>query len=262
MPSPRSLLLVALAAVTTTLSNPLPDPASAPCTSPCPAAAATTLIPTSAFSSKASLEKLFSYGYPWGMTHNGASRMVPENSVADGGTLTLTAKYTGPQSGKPNLKYNAGAVYAKSPIVMSKGCNIAFEATFVAPVAKGTWPAFWLTATKGWPPEIDIAEWKGNGKISYNTFNTSSQVTAKDVVYPNPGQPHKVRGVLRDLNGRDVQMKFFKDDREVTSQTGRGYVGQSMWLIINLQMEGSSGSPGPKTDTVYKISDLSVVKNS
>lgn len=32
---------------------------------------------------------------------------------------------------------------------------------FIAPTAVGTWPAFWLTAVVGWPPESDIGEWKG-----------------------------------------------------------------------------------------------------
>lgn len=259
MLGPKTLILTALA-WSSVQAGPLPE--SKECCEAPRVLAATTLIPTTAFSNKQSLEQYFSYGYPWGMTHNGASKMVPANSVADAGTLTLTAKYTGPQSGNAKLKYNAGAVYAKQSFAMSKGGSLDFQATFVAPVAKGTWPAFWLTATKGWPPEIDIAEWKGSGKISFNTFNTSSQVTARDVAYPNPTAQHTIRGELRDLNGKDVGFTFYMDGKKVTSQVGKGYVGQSMWLIINLQMEGSSGSPGPKTDTVYKISNLSVVRNS
>lgn len=44
-----------------------------------------------------------------------------------------------------------------------------------------------------------------------------------------------------------VQTKFFLDGVERTSQYGAGYTGAPFWLIINLQMEGSSGSPGPQT---------------
>jgi hypothetical protein len=31
-----------------------------------------------------------------------------------------------------------------------------------------------------------------------------------------------------------------------------------MWLIINLQMEGSSGSPGPTANTYYKARNIYV----
>lgn len=42
-----------------------------------------------------------------------------------------------------------------------------------------------------------------------------------------------------------VQTKFFLDGVEQTTQYGAGYTGAGFWLIIDLQMEGSSGSPGP-----------------
>lgn len=35
------------------------------------------------------------------------------------------------------------------------------QGEFISPTAVGTWPAFWLTAVSGWPPEADIGEWKG-----------------------------------------------------------------------------------------------------
>jgi len=31
-----------------------------------------------------------------------------------------------------------------------------------------------------------------------------------------------------------------------------------MWLIVNLQMEGSSGSPGPGGDTYYRARNIYV----
>lgn len=105
-----------------------------------------------------------------------------------------------------------------------------FSAEFQAPVAKGTWPAFWLTAVEGWPPEIDIAEWKGSGKISFNTFNTSSVVSAKDEAYPNPGAWHSVRAELEDSGSGNVGIGFWLDGRLVTRQVGKGYVGKAFWL--------------------------------
>jgi hypothetical protein len=75
-----------------------------------------------------------------------------------------------------------------------------------------------------------MAEWKGSGKISFNTFNTSSQVRARDVDYPRPDEFHKIRCEVRDKNGRDVSVKFFMDDRLIETQFGKGFVGQPMYL--------------------------------
>lgn len=40
-------------------------------------------------------------------------------------------------------------------------------------------------------------------------------------------------------------IKFFLDGVEQTTQYGYEYLDKEFWFIINLQMEGSSGSPGP-----------------
>lgn len=75
-----------------------------------------------------------------------------------------------------------------------------------------------------------MAEWKGSGKVSFNTFNTSKEVQARDVTYPSPGDWHSFKTELRDENGRDLSMKFFMDGKEVTTQVGKGFLGKPMWL--------------------------------
>lgn len=87
------------------------------------------------------------------------------------GMLTLTAKKVTGQPdavhGGQNIKihYLAGAIHAKEHFNVSRGGGYDFSGEFKATTTKGTWPAFWLTAVDGWPPEIDMAEWKGSGKI-------------------------------------------------------------------------------------------------
>jgi len=132
---------------------------------------ATTLIPDTCFSSTSAFESYFNYNYPWGDTHNGAALMSKAQvSIIHNAYLELKSDYTGPQSGNSKLKYNSGTVYAKQKFTVQKGGGLDFKANFVAPVAKGTWPAFWLNGANSWPPEIDLAEWKGTGKISFNTL--------------------------------------------------------------------------------------------
>ena len=75
-----------------------------------------------------------------------------------------------------------------------------------------------------------MAEWKGSGKISFNTFNTSSQVAAKDVNYPNPDQFHKIKVEWRAINNVDTSVKFYMDGNLVTTQVGKGFVGKAMYL--------------------------------
>ncbi|KAF2705439.1 glycoside hydrolase family 16 protein [Pleomassaria siparia CBS 279.74] len=228
--------------------------------------AADTLIPSTVFDTTATLEQYFTYNYPWGGdTHNGGARMDKAHvSIASAGTLTITAQHV---TGQPPathggnqiaINYLSGAIGAKQHFTVPKGGGLIFSGSFQATTTKGTWPAFWLTAVNGWPPEVDMAEWKGSGKISFNTFNTSSVLSWKDVAYSNPGTFHDIKCQVRDLNGQDVQVKYWLNGVEVTTHYGKDYTGKPLYLIINLQMEGSSGSPGPTTNTTYSVKNLLV----
>ncbi|CAI7610412.1 unnamed protein product [Penicillium pancosmium] len=182
--------------------------------------------------------------------------MKESNSViADAGVLTLNATYTGAS----DYAYDSGTVYAKQQFTVKAGGGLDFSAQFIAPVETGTWPAFWLNGVNSWPPEIDVAEWKGSGDISFNTFNSSSEVQAQDVEYPSPTDYHTVLAELRDEDGSNVSVNFYLDGTLITTQYASGLVGQPLNLIIDLQMEGSSGSPGPTGTTLFQIKNLEVI---
>jgi len=115
-----------------------------------------------------------------------------------------------------------------------------------------------LQAVAGWPPEVDIGEWKGTTDNWFNTFNTSSEVRSDTVPWTD-GDFHSLRAELSaESNGVDVRIDFFKDDVLQVTQFGAGFVDQALWLIINLQMEGSSGSPGPDGTTQYLARNVQV----
>ncbi|KAK6070969.1 glycoside hydrolase family 16 [Seiridium cupressi] len=223
---------------------------------------ATTLIPDTSFSSQSTFESYFNYNYPWGDTHNGAALMLESQvSIIHDAYLQLQSNYTGPQSDNSDLEYNSGTVYAKQTFTVEADGGLDFQANFVAPVAEGTWPAFWLTAVEGWPPEIDLAEWKGTGKISFNTFNTSSEVAATDVTYTTPTTAwHTILVELRaEDDGSTVKASFYMNGDLITTQYGADMVGSAFYLIIDYQMLGSSGSSGPTTTTYFDVQYLSVV---
>ncbi|KAI0114849.1 glycoside hydrolase family 16 protein [Daldinia grandis] len=229
------------------------------------ASAVRTIIPKTSFDSQGDFDADWAYNYPWGTDHNGGARMDRAQVGFANGMATLTARKVAGQKdathgGKPiKINYLSGAISAREHFNVSRGGGYDFAAEFRATTAKGTWPAFWLTAVDGWPPEIDMAEWKGSGKISFNTFNTSSVLSWKDVDYASPGQFHSVKCEVRDINQRDVSVKFYMDGSLVTTQVGGNFFGKPMYLIINLQMEGSSGSPGPSSDTLYQVRNLEVL---
>ena len=50
----------------------------------------------------------------------------------------------------------------------------------------------------------------------------------------------------------------YLDDVWKASHIGSNFVGKPMNLIINLQMEGSSGAPGPSGDTYFRARDVYV----
>ncbi|KAK3942353.1 concanavalin A-like lectin/glucanase domain-containing protein [Diplogelasinospora grovesii] len=223
------------------------------------------MIPSTSFNSQSDFDADWNYNYPWGTDHNGGARMSKSQVSLSGGVLALTAKKvsgqgTITQGGKTiAIHYLSGTVHAKEQFNVSKGGGYDFTGEFKATTTKGTWPAFWLTAVNGWPPEVDMAEWKGSGKISFNTFNTSSQVRARDVSYPSPSDFHKIKTEIRDHNGKDLKITFYMDDNLIETQYGRDFLGKPMYLIIDLQMEGSSGSPGPNEDTLFQVRNLEVM---
>lgn len=218
---------------------------------------ATTLIPDTVFSSTESLEEYWSYNYPWGDSHNGAALMNESQvTIIHDAYLQLEAIYTGDS----DYAYTSGTIYAKQHFTVEADGGLDFQANFVAPVDEGCWPAFWLDGVNNWPPEIDLAEWKGTGKISFNTFNTSSEVAAYDLDYSTPTTAwHTILVELRPQDdGTTVEAAFYINGDLITTQYGADMVGEPFYAIIDYQMLGSSGSSGPTETTYFDVQYLSV----
>ncbi|HZB30888.1 MAG TPA: hypothetical protein VE465_12065 [Streptosporangiaceae bacterium] len=240
---------------------------------PGPARAATweTMIGPSAFSGYGAFEAEWAYRYPWGSDHNGTARMYgsagDHNHVSlAGGVLTLRAARIswdeGTSSAPPHLpiRYHSGAVHAKEHVVVTDQFpNYEVKGEFQAPSTRGTWPAFWLTGVNSWPPESDILEFKGNSNNWFNTFRTPSDVDSTVIGVSSPGSTwHGYRAWITKVNATDVDIHYYLDGVWKAVHHARGFVGKPMWIIINLQMEGSAGSPGPTADTFYRARGLYV----
>nr|WP_277872837.1 DUF2264 domain-containing protein [Robertkochia solimangrovi] len=210
-----------------------------------------TLIPVTSFDKKGIFRNYWNTLYPWGSDHNGTARMDKSNVILEKGVVELHAELLDKSEGKSKsspylpIRYRSGAIHAQQTITVSAQ-NPVYEISgeFKVPYLSGTWPAFWMTAVDGWPPETDIMEFKGNTINWQNTFMTPSEVTTiqKEVSGGSDNwHTYKIRMEYQDE--KHTTISYFIDDE----QTGIHYTdfsNKAFWLIINLQMEGSSGKAG------------------
>ncbi|MFC3895745.1 family 16 glycosylhydrolase [Lentzea rhizosphaerae] len=227
------------------------------------------------FANYNTLEAAWNYRYPWGSDHNGTARMYGSPSdhnhvyLEGGGVLVVKATRItwdeGNSSADPHLpiRYHSGAIHAKQHVLVNDQFpSWEVKGEFQAPSARGTWPAFWLTGATSWPPESDILEFKGDSRNWFNTYRNASGGWSNTVVnVSNPGGWHGYRAWITKVSATDVDIHYYLDGNWVGQHRGAGFVGKPMWLIINLQMEGSSGSPGPSSDTYYRARNVYMGRN-
>lgn len=215
--------------------------------------------------STSAFQSAWDYLYPWGSDHNGSARMFQSQVSLSGGVLTLTASRISDNEGNSSsppylhIDYHSGAVHAKQQVVVNDTYpNWEVKGEFQAPAETGAWPAFWLTGVDSWPPESDILEFKGNNTNWFNTFRTSSDVSTTRVGVSNPGGWHTYRAWITKVNATDVDIDYYLDGTWKAVHHATGFVGKPMWIIVNLQMEGSSGTPGPGGNTYYRARNIYV----
>jgi hypothetical protein len=257
----RRTLLTGAAATAAAAALPLAQPR------PARAAAWETVLDGS-FASYETLEASWNYLYPWGSDHNGTARMYGSPTdhhhvYLENGVLVLKATRIdwdeGNSSADPYLpiRYHSGAMHAKHQVLVSDQFpDYEIKGEFQAPSSPGTWPAFWLTGVSSWPPESDILEFKGDNENWFNTFRTASDVSTTRVPVPSPGSWHSYRVWITKTSGSDVDIHYYLDDQWQAVHHGAGFAGQPLWVICNLQMEGSSGGSGPTTDTYYRARNI------
>jgi len=221
-----------------------------------------TLINNS-FTSYSALETTWDYRYPWGSDHNGSARMYASSTdhdhvIVSSGVLTLKATHItwdeGTSTSSPHLAihYHSGAIHARDQIVVTDQFpSYEVRGEFQAPATRGAWPAFWLTGANTWPPESDILEYKGDARNWFNTFRGSSDVSSTVVPVSTPGSWHQYRAWIARAGATGVTIDYSIDGVWQARHQAANFVGKPMWLIINLQMEGSSGGPGPTADTSF-----------
>lgn len=221
-----------------------------------------TLLPTSSFNS---FSTYWSNFYPWGaIDHNGSARMRTQNMTTSGGVLTITA-YPGTVSDKPSIHYFSYTCYAKQQVNVSASWpKWRVSGEFQCPSVRGTWPAFWLNGANQWPPESDIMEFKGSTTNWTNTYkNQNGQWSSVGTTISNPANWHTYTAYLTRIGTtNNVSIEYWIDGTRVSTQTGQNFVNEPLNLIIDLQMEGSSGTPGPGGNTVMRARNVTIQRSA
>ena len=207
-----------------------------------------------------SFHKYWEYLYPWGSDHNGSARMYGSSTDHSHIYLekrqivlkaTRVTKSEGNSIKHPRLKinYRSGAIHAKHKLIINDQFpDYEIKGEFKAPVAPGTWPAFWLTGAETWPPELDILEVKGNNVNWFNTFKSKTEI--KTCKTPITYDWHKYRVWMTKVSSTDVDIYFSIDDKFQCKHTAP-FVGKHFHIIMNLQMEGGAPGTPPMSDTYF-----------
>jgi len=130
-----------------------------------------------------------------------------------------------------------------------------FEAELSFPLGNGQWPAFWLTGSHSWPPEIDIVEGYSktdgyNGmrrfqsNIHYKCGGNNRNIGAKN--HPLINDVNKVWHKF-GLLWTDKVIEFYYDDylvRRITDKNILDKMNQPMHIILNsaIQIDSSPSS--------------------
>lgn len=119
------------------------------------------------------------------------------------------------------------------------------------PNVKYMWPAIWLTGSKTWPPEIDIAEAYNDGKIQYASSNNI--ILKPNIHYLDKNGKHKATNPLQyyvknpdeqfitySLWWEDEFIRIYYDGNlayELTDKEILKQFNQPMHLILNNAVE-------------------------
>ena len=194
---------------------------------------------------------------PWGShDDNGSEWYTVTNSdgqycvTMSGGVLTLTSYYI-VQNG---YHYQSGVVYCGTDVPNSGYNFVTLDVDMYTPYAgtTGCWPAFWLDSAWTWPPEVDVAEFKGNeggGNVWQNVDGTTGTWVCV-ISTITPGAWHHYGLALGPPSGGDRVFYITLDGVIKNQGTFIDTAGSPFWVIFNYAMEGSSGTPGP-TYTTY-----------
>jgi len=228
-----------------------------------------TLSDGSSFSNYAAFDTSWNYLYPWGSDHNGSARMYGSSTdhshifLNSDSSLTLMATRQAdstPSTSSPYLpiKFHSGTVYSKYQVNINSAYPYwELSGNFMAPTTQGTWPAFWATGATVYPPESDIMEIKGTTSVWQNTLDSLGHwQTVLTTVATAPTVWHNYKVSFNLVQGAtgtwtdSVDCIYYIDNVITAVHRAKHFANKAMNIIIDMQMEGGSGTYVAAADTI------------
>lgn len=161
------------------------------------------------------------------------------------GVLGLVARPT-PRAALPRLRgfpYVSGMVSSRASFVQRYGY---FEIRARLPGGAGLWPAFWLLAPGGWPPEIDAMEARGAPGYAVHVHwseGGARRSSGCDIPLVDGTAAFHDFGVL----WTPAAIAFYLDRTPVAWIAAKPGFDRPMYLLANLAVGGWAGAPDTTT---------------
>jgi len=146
-----------------------------------------------------------------------------------------------------------------------------YSFTAKMPDRRGSWPAFWLISTSGWPPEIDIYEgfgfesWWDFDRYTANTLHGGANITRtfQQGVFMNTDEIYKISGFTKGFHSFAVDIQpdyitWFIDGQE-SYQAVNPFAGFRWYPIMNVAVKTTSDYTDGTGDMIVK--DVRVYSN-
>ena len=193
---------------------------------------------------------------------------LPSQVAISDGVLHLSAQPALSRHVARTFTHQSGMVSTgRTGDAVSDSARYAFtyghlEVRFRTPAARGLWPAIWMLPVTNQPlPEIDVLEQYGDNTraASMTLHPTNGAVAHSDFTGPDLSQGwHTVA-----LDWTPGRLQWTLDGRRRLEVTGSRVPSEPMYLIINLAVGGSAGSPVPGASLPpFQIDQVTVWKSA
>lgn len=204
---------------------------------------------------------------PWGSHTDHGSQYYQswDASVDDNyGVITLHSIYN-PGDG---YRYDSGVVYGNTEVPSSGYDYVTVDMDIYAPTAgvRGCWPAFWLDSATSWPPEVDIAEFKGDncngGNVLQNVDDSNGNWICSQASSISASNWHHYGLAMGPGNGGWRSYQLYIDGSLKAQGNFWDSKSAPFWVICNYAMEGDSNSYGPSYNTYAQFSNYKLETHS
>jgi beta-glucanase (GH16 family) len=171
------------------------------------------------------------WGYgmkPWGTTDNNPCLITPEDTYLENGSLVLRCR----MGDFGQYHFSSGWAWSKKWFKYGY-----FEMRAQFPKGKGQWPAWWMLK-QGWPPEIDIAEYRGTPR-NYMTEAFYWGQWSTTLLYESQGWDFSTWHTY-GLQWGPGYLIWYVDGQITKSYHGDQVPSDSMYLIFSAGLDGSS----------------------